>query len=538
MPTKSSTDDLQGIPISGSSGSIVARSGIASLYPSTEDGTFSSVGDDMKFTGSLPDDRLSKYAILSVMANSASLSTTLNIHISNALSMNKKTREIVTVEAKSSADAATIKLCKEINNDLFPLINSSIPNWALIMATFGVAYMRPFAKKNIGITSIESNFYTLPHFVNEFTCAGQLAGFTGEYLLDPVTHQRVLAKPWDLVPMRLPNWMPKYELRPMLYGSSAYNLLSDPDDAPMIETQNYGASLLEHSYQPFIDLCDSLKALKATRNNAAKIDRLVALTTDTLDPAQAAKYTREVTQGLKRNAVEIEKRMLSGNAMPTVVNSVIPVMGGGKGGISIDTQSIPADITGIEDVMFHLRQLASSAGVDATMIGWADQMAGGLGEGGWQQTSIAAAERSDWIRHGCDEAVHRLIDIHCAYKYGKVFPSVDRPYYIKFNSLNSSIQEQKNRELESRANYSAQIVTIIDAILNNQKMANSEAFMKFTLAETMEIPVDTVEKMLSEFKSTSNDDDGMMESSPLINTNDLSLDDIKKLLSILEEEVQ
>ena len=64
----------------------------------------------------------------------------------------------------------------------------------------------------------------------------------------------------------------------------------------------------------------------------------------------------------------------------------------------MDTQFIPADINGIEDVMFHLHQLCSSVGTDSTMLGWVDQMSGGLGEGGWQQTAIQSAQRSFLIR--------------------------------------------------------------------------------------------------------------------------------------------
>ncbi|MCP9269511.1 phage portal protein [Xenorhabdus sp. XENO-1] len=516
LPAHSERDDLHGVPIAGS-GAIVSRSGIA-LYKNKNDDSdvFTSIGDEINASAQLPEERLSKYAILGMMAKSPTISAALNIHISNALSMDKKSRSIITIEPKDTSDKELSELCKALQGDLGKLINANLPNWARIMTVFGASYIRPYAEKGKGIVALENDYHTLPHFVQEFVRGGQLAGFTGDFLLHPETYQRVMAQPWDLIAMKLPTWVPSYENRPIIYGSKGFSLLSSIDESPLRETQNYGASFLEHSYEAFVNLCDALKALKATRNNAAKIDRLVALTTNTLDPVQAASYTRAVTQGLKRNAVEIQRRMINGNALPTVMNHVIPVMGDGKGGIMIDTQTIPADINGIEDVMFHLRQLAASLGIDATLLGWADQMSGGLGEGGWQQTSSSAAERSDWIRHGCTEAIYRIIDIHCAFKYGKVFPPNDRPYQITFNSLNTAIQEQRNRELDSRANYSAQVVTVVDALLNNPKMSGSDTFMQYTLADTMEIDPDTAKAMIKEFKATQDDKENsdMMESTP------------------------
>ncbi|EJE79677.1 putative portal protein, partial [Escherichia coli O111:H11 str. CVM9553] len=184
-------------------------------------------------------------------------------------------------------------------------------------------------------------------------------------------------------------------------------------------------------------------------------------------------------------------RSINANAIPTVLNHLIPVMGDGKNGITIDTQSIPADISGIEDVMFHLRQLAASLGIDATMLGWADQMSGGLGEGGWQQTAIQAALRANWIRQAAQRTIYRLLDIHLAYKYGKVYTETNRPYDVQFNSMNTAIQEEENRELDARANFVAVISQIMDQIQNNPKLAGSDAFMRYLFTEQLHIDDDT-----------------------------------------------
>lgn len=301
------------------------------------------------------------------------------------------------------------------------MINDGLPSWAMIMAIFGVSYIRPYAEQGKGITGIESSYYTLPHFVQEFYRGSQLVGFSGDYILDTHTLRRVITEPWNLVSMKNPYWTPQHKVMPVTYGTKGYSLLSEQQDKPLMETQNYGTSFLEYSYEPYLNLCAALAALKATRNNAAKIDRLIALTTNTIDPVNAANYTRGVSQALKRHSDLVAQRSINSNALPSVLNHLIPVMGDGKNGITIDTQSIPADISGIEDVMFHLRQLAASLGIDATMLGWADQMSGGLGEGGWQQTAIQAALRANWIRQAAQRTIYRLHDIHLAYKYGKVY---------------------------------------------------------------------------------------------------------------------
>ncbi|EIB0411308.1 MULTISPECIES: portal protein [Enterobacteriaceae] len=506
--------------------SVVARSGLSALRPgilgSNSDG-MTSAADSISLSAELPGERLQKYNILETMAKSPTISTALNIHIAHALAPSKKTGQAFILSPKDGSDAEAVSRCEELTADLGAMINDGLPSWAMIMAIFGVSYVRPYAEQGRGITGIESSYYTLPHFVQEFYRGSQLVGFSGDYILDTHSLRRVITEPWNLVSMKNPYWTPQHKVIPVSYGTKGYSLLSEQADKPLMETQNYGTSFLEYSYEPYLNLCASLAALKSTRNNAAKIDRLIALTTNTLDPVNAANYTRGVSQALKRHSDLVAQRSINANAIPTVLNHLIPVMGDGKNGITIDTQSIPADISGIEDVMFHLRQLAASLGIDATMLGWADQMSGGLGEGGWQQTAIQAALRANWIRQAAQRTIYRLLDIHLAYKYGKVYTETNRPYDVQFNSMNTAIQEEENRELDARANFVAVISQIMDQIQNNPKLAGSDAFMRYLFTEQLHIDDDTLNTMIKEFKaneSEQNNEHGMYESAPLSSGDD------------------
>ncbi|MGC0875055.1 phage portal protein [Pantoea agglomerans] len=502
--TASTSSVPDGLPFTSGHNVVVSRSGLAAMlaYNENAPGELTSAGDSIYLGAELPLDRLQRYAILEEMAKSPTCSAALNIHIGHALAPNKKTGMAFSIVARDLSDKEGVARAEELERDLGNMVNKHLPSLAMIMAIFGVAYVRPYAKTGVGITSLENSYYSLPYFIQEFFKGDQLVGFGGDYVLSPDNYTRTLSTPWTLVAMKNPYWTPTRNVQPIATGNRGYTLLSEEADKEIAETQNYGTSFLEHAYEPFLNLVGALNALKATRYNAAKIDRLIALTTNTLDPVVGANYTRSVTQTLKRHSENLQKKAINGNTMPTVMNHVIPVMGDGKNGITIDTQSIPADITGIEDVMFHLRQLCSALGIDSTMLGWADQMAGGLGEGGWIQTAIQAALRAQWIRQAAQEMIYRLIDIHLAFKYGKVYPENDRPYLVQFNSMNTAIQEEESRELDARANFVTLMVQIMDAIQGNTKLADNDTFMRYLFSEQLKMDNDTLDKMLAEFKKS------------------------------------
>ncbi|HCD8986594.1 TPA: phage portal protein [Citrobacter freundii] len=509
---------LAQLPIS-SGHNVVSRSGLSFLTGNRQDapGELTTQADQIGINLELPLERLSRYTVLEEMAKSATVSQALNIHLAQALSPSKRTGLAFSIVAKDPGDKETVARCNELMNDLGEMIDTGLPSWGLLMAIFGVGYMRPYGEPGRGIVNIESSYYTLPYFIQEFNKGGTLAGFSGDYLLSPETMQRMLADPWEIVAMKNPFWTPSGKIIPVTTGTRGYSLLTEQNQHPITETQNYGTSFLENSYETFMNLCGALNALKATRYNAAKIDRLIALTTGTLDPVNAANYTRTVSQSLKRNSEAMSRRSLQANTMPTVLNHLIPVMGDGKNNITIDTQYIPADITGIEDVMFHLRQLCSSLGIDSTMLGWADQMSGGLGEGGWAQTAIQAAIRAQWLRQAASDVIYRLTDIHLAYKHGKAYLSNQRPYSVQFNSMNTALMQEEARDQDSRANFIAVITQILDQIQQSPKLAGSETFMRYLFCDQLKMDEQMLQSMIKEFNATKDageHDDMMYESAP------------------------
>ena len=450
-----------------------------------------------------PKDRAGKYKKIQEIMNCPTANEGLDIHISHAFSPDTKTNLSFTLEATAPEHE---KLVTELNARLVPKMSKSLPSQAKICAGFGVNFIRPYAVVGQGITHLQSDYYTMPQFVRKYERAGLVAGYTSMHLKD---HKKSveLAPPWSLLEMKIPFFEPDVTVEPNRFEGRLYSLYDDVYSQNIVETQDYGTSFLEHSFEPYHHFKEAIESLRASRRNASRIDRLIATQLEDLDPIAAAEVLNLIGSQLKANREYTEQRHASQGTKPLINDSVIPVQGGGKGGVSIDTQTTSADIQHIEDVMLYARLYTSSFGLDLSLLGWSSDLSGGLGEGGFLQNSIQSARRSLWLRQAAEEYIMETLDLDFYYRHQKILPDgIQRPWRVKFYSQNSAVEEKESAQRESKINQATMIVTLVDMIKQGES-SKSPTLVKSLLDGSLSVDKATLETILSELSEKSQHDD-------------------------------
>lgn len=454
-------------------------------------------------------DRFERYKFYQEMADEPIFDSALDMHLSHALSESTETGTIITVE---STDESFKQYAIAINNELGATINEMVTGWSKIAAVFGTHYIRPYAQEGKGITHLESSWHTLPINIREYERSGSVAGFTSEYLKKEDNTSIHLAPPWALVPLKMPTWKPDLYKEPLNLTGDAYSLYDDTYHRRPTETQNYGKSMLHGAFEPWFDMRDGLRSLRASRQNASRIDRLVTVGMEGLTPHAAAEQLNLVGKQLKGNIKKAKQNLASKGAMSTIFTTLLPSLAGGKNGISIDSQQTSPDIQHIEDIMFHLKRACSALGIDVSLLGWGDLMSGGLGDGGFFRSSIQAATRANELRKAVRNAVHRIIDIHLIYKYGKAFGG-KRPYTLKFHSLNTAIEQERASAMLTKSDYATSVATVLD-MMEAGSLTKSKTYKNMIMNDILDLGEENTAKILSELKGAANSggDNKMFES--------------------------
>ncbi len=420
-------------------------------------------GDFIAKDRKLPLNRSARYAVFRAMAEDPTIDSAIKMHVANALAA--KSDETNAVYIDTAEEGKENKIVDELRAVLMPFIEKDLSEWARKAAVYGSCFTRVYGEVGVGIENIRCDFYTHPRFIQKYEKGGRLAGFTCSYQgANSHGRQIQLLPPWTIVGFEIPEWDDLEHIEPVRVNGVPVDLsIEDYQVEGLVESQEYGRSLLATAYGPWMDLQDAVLSLIMSRRNAARLERLVGVATGKLDPERAARYIDMIAERISNASNEVQTASYLNGTVQTIVNHMFPIYGD-KGGIQIDSVQGTADINGLEDVMFHIKRLGGALGIDPSLLGFSDFLSGGLGDGGFFRMSLLAGTKAHLLRKAIENGLQRLCDIHVAYKYGKVFTPEERPWKIRFNSISSAIEREEQESLESRTNVCQGMVATLATI--------------------------------------------------------------------------
>ena len=392
-------------------------------------------------------DRMQIYQKWQEMSADAVVSTALRAHITAALGGHETSGDLVFIElnARFKNDKKKAQLVEEIRADLAPLLNSAAFTVAFNGAAFGDAYARVYGEKGAGVVDLHIDEMVHPSTVIPYEQGSRTVGYvvaSGAQQLAKLTlHQMARLK------------MPRTVFTPqMRVVDKILKQTLTQDDVRLLPIlpSLAGGSLLSGAEDPFDKLSSTLAGLVGQRVLDSIDESMLTVNMANMTEGQRGQFMKNIREILTASKQRAQEAVRTGRPFLSRIYHLIPIWGEKQltavsGSLSGGSGRGQSGNISIEDVMFHAKLLAGALGTDLSMLGFADLLSGGLGDGGYFRTSSQAAERARTIRVALTEFFEQIINIHTFFRYGIVLGPRERPWQINFYGSISALEAERQR---------------------------------------------------------------------------------------------
>lgn len=386
------------------------------------------------------------YAQYQQMIADPVVSGALRLHVTAALGGHETSGDVVFIEAKAEVkdDPAAQKLVKELNADLSAMFNRVAMAAAYNGAAFGDAFARLYTKKGKGITDLALDEMLLPPLVIPYEQGNKTVVCLvaiGEKLREKLVMDQIAR-------VKMPRMV--YTPQPLAV-EKAWRMAVAEDDVDKLPLMPalVGGSFLADAELQFKNFQAALQGLVGQRVLDSIDESIFTAEVGGMTKEQAQEFLGSVKQMLAKSKKVADDAVKTGRPFLGRIRHILPVAsnkqllgiqgvnsGGGSGGGR-------AGNIAIDDVLFHAKLLCGSLGIDLSMLGFADLMSGGLGEGGFFRTSAQAAERSRMIRVALQEFYSHIIRVHLHHKSGTAYEPGQEPWTINFYGSISALESER-----------------------------------------------------------------------------------------------
>jgi hypothetical protein len=418
------------------------------------------------------------YAAWSLMERDPMIARALDLHVTAALGGHETNGNLIFIEKSGSATDKDNAIVQELNDDLAVMFNKIVKSVAFRGLAFGDSYVRLYLKDKQGVIAINDDEMLYPPLVLPYEKGGKTIGYIvsngdGKSLGRMTTDQ--------VARFELPrtSWTTQNEVT--LKAQRANILEDDYDQLPVLPSM-VGGSLLDLCEEYFFNFYTALAGVVGQRWVDSIDEAIIGYTLKGGSDEQHKRFKQNLVEMFTASK-NLAKQAMTGKPMLERVRHIIPqtedkqvtLIGDGLG--SKRTGSIT-----IDDVMMHARLMSGALGVDLAMLGFSDQLSGGLGDGGFFRVSVQIAEGSRIIRAALTEFFNTIIDTHLRVKHQKAFKDGKRPYTISFYGSLSAYEAEKQT---TKANAINGAGLMVQTLAQAKELISDEAAMTLFLTKQM-----------------------------------------------------
>ncbi len=404
----------------------------------------------------IPRTRQQIYTMWEIMQKDPQIAEALSLHVTAALGGHETTGDQIFITPHDRvrgkgrrAKELRTKVEREARH-IAPIINRHAFSLARQAIGYGDSFARIYQDDRAGVVGLMNNRHTAPPLIMPFEQAGETVGF---HALEEEDFERSIAKltPMQILRVKMPRIENVPQMSLQVWQDEKTLIYDKRYDNPILPSE-VGGSFLYPIEEAWQDVTISRAGLNNQQIADSVKQAFLTINMEGMPPEQAKKYKKGLSDMLGSYRNQIEDAFKGGEALHGTKYHILPQWGEKQILQSVGDISQRQAPLSENTLMINLRRLAGGLGIDLALIGWADMLAGGLGDGAAFHTSAQIMRRSMLIRQACIDAFNHLMSIHWGIKYGEYFDAKEYPWQFDFYSDQNAAATQALNNKQNRAN--------------------------------------------------------------------------------------
>ena len=437
------------------------------------------------------------YTMWDLMTFDPQIAEALSIHVTAALGGHETTGNVVFISPHARIESGgrrAEQLRRRVEREaaiLAPIINDVAFSLARKAVLFGDSYARILSRPREGVVGLISDRTTASPRILPFEQGGQTVGF---HALEDERFDTNITElnRSQMVRVKMPRLEDVPQMPLKIWKNHQTLKYDDPLHAPILPAEVGGSFLF-----PIEGAWRDLTIARAGMNNQQIADSVrqafIAINVEGMPPDQQKKYQAALTKTLKNYRQQVEEAFDGGEALYGTQWHVLPQWGEKQVVSPIGEMSQRSSPLNDSSLMIAMRRVAGGIGIDLSQVGWADMLAGGIGDGAAFHTSAQMMRRSNFIRPANIKAYNHIMAVHWGLKYGEYFKSeADYPWQFTYYSEQSAAATLAQNNKQAKANT---FTMQLQGVAMLQELPLSQGTQKLLLADGIGLDDDIADKI-------------------------------------------